>query len=114
MRVVLCLLLPCLAAAPAAAQGQLRVVPVPADAAVVIPPRGVDLAPMPSTPPPAALWEGLRAAPSASAAGTAATAAPFAGGVGAAAAGVLPLAAGALLGATLPGSGGAAAPARTR
>jgi hypothetical protein len=114
MRAVLWVLLLCFAAAPAAAQGPLRLVPVPADAAVMIPPRGAALAPMPSTPPPVALWEGVRAAPSASAGGAAATAAPFAGGVSAALAGGLPLVAGAVLGATLPGSGGAAAPARTR
>lgn len=103
-------LLACLAAAPAAAQGQLRMVPVPADAAVVVPPRSaLPVAPMPSTPPPA-LWEALRAVPPA----PPPAAAPVAGGLGTAAAAALPLAAGALLGATLPGSGGAAAPARTR
>jgi hypothetical protein len=88
---------------PALAQGQLRMVPVPADAAVVVPPRGAATAPrMALSPDP---WDRLRLqqpppAPPAISAG-ATLIAPFANML-------LPLAAGALLGGGVPGSGGGA------
>jgi hypothetical protein len=102
--VVCCAVL--VAAGPVLAQGQLRVVPVPADAAVVVPPRGAASAPR-LTPSPEA-WQRLRTqpppAPPAALAGAVPLApiAPLAGLL-------LPLAAGALLGATVPGSGGGGA-----
>jgi hypothetical protein len=94
------------AAGPALAQGQLRMLPVPADAAVVVPPRGA-AAPPRLVPSPEA-WQRLRSqpppAPPAALAGAAPLAprAPLAGLL-------LPLAAGALLGAAVPGSGGGGA-----
>jgi hypothetical protein len=95
-----------LALGPAVAQ-PLRTAVVPADAAVVIPPRGqpaprpaaLPRATTPPAPPPAAAVP-LAAAPM---------------GLAAAPLAILPLAAAALLGGALPGSGGgSSAPATTR
>lgn len=91
-----------LTTASALAQGQLRMVPVPADAAIVIPPRGAS-APPRMVPSPAA-WDRIRTQPPPPPPETLAGAvqlAPIAGVL-------LPLAAAALFGGLVPGSGGSA------
>lgn len=89
-----------IATGPALAQGQLRMVPVPADATVVVPPRGAGIAPRLAPSPEA--WERLRTQPPPAQPDPVAGAFPLAPIAGI----LLPLAAGALLGATVPGSGG--------
>jgi hypothetical protein len=117
MRAMLACLLVMLAAAPALAQGQLRMVPVPADAAIVVPPRGGPQAhspvaspfAAPSTPAPPELWQRLRAAPPPAPPPEAlAGGLPLAPAVGL----LLPLVAAALLGGAA--GSGASAPAVTR
>jgi hypothetical protein len=90
-------------AGPALAQGQLRMVPVPADATVVVPPRGA-AAPQ-RTPPSPEAWERIRTQPPPAPPEAVTGAFPLAPIAGI----LLPLAAGALLGATVPGSGGGGA-----
>lgn len=101
MRAIIACCAVLIATGPALAQGQLRMVPVPADAAVVVPPRGAATVPRMAPSPDA--WERLRTQPPPPAPPETFTSAiplaPFAGVL-------LPLAAAALLGATVPGSGG--------
>jgi hypothetical protein len=102
MRAILACCALLIATGPALAQGQLRMVPVPADAAVVVPPRGA--APPPRLVPSPEAWERLRTQPPPAPPETLTAALPLAPVAGV----LLPLAAAALLGATVPGSGGGA------
>lgn len=100
MRAILACCVLLIATGPALAQGQLRMVPVPADAAVVVPPRGAVMSPRVAPSPEA--WERIRTQPPPAPAETLTGAIPLAPMAGV----LLPLVAGALLGATVPGSGG--------
>lgn len=100
MRAILACCVLIAATVPALAQGQLRMVPVPADATVVIPPRGASTPPR-MTPSPEA-WDRIRTQPPPAPPETIAAGVPLAPIAGV----LLPLAAAALLGATVPGSGG--------
>lgn len=100
MRAIVACCVVLIATGPALAQGQLRMVPVPADAAVVVPPRGAAMAPRVAPSP--EVWQRLRKQPPPAPPEALAGAIPLAPVAGV----LLPLAAAALLGATVPGSGG--------
>lgn len=105
-RPVVALLLLCGAAAavPASAAAQIRSVVVPADAAVVVPPRGVPAPRLAMRSTEVRRQRAQAAVP---------LAAPRPRGLSPAVGGVLPLLAGALLGIGLPGDGGGGGPVAT-